>query len=308
MWQEELKNMYLKKFLAKNIQEGWRKVKETLGEDAIILSIKEINNSFEIIAASPEKKVESIKKKYTKFANLKNFITELEKSSTDEHLKEEIEEDIVLTYTPIIKEDLENISKKIKSNPLNKKFIILFGNISSGKSVTAAKLAAILKFERDKKICIASFDFYKIGGSEAVQTFAEIMQIPFVKIESEKDFILNKDFFEEFDHIILDTPGNINELKDVEKFSYLISKGSQTENILVIPLTKKERLIEKDIHYFSKFNIEHLILTKYDQIENKIPLYYILSISNYPISYIANGVKVPEDIFHAEKLLEEKVL
>ncbi len=300
--------MLLKKFLAKNIQEGWRKVKETLGEDAIILSIKESNNAFEIIAASPEKKAKDIKGKYLKFANLKSFVTELEKSDVDELLKEEIEEEIVLTYTPIIKTNLTNLFDRIYKDPLNKKFIVLFGNISSGKSITAAKLAAILKFERGKNICIASLDFYKIGGSEAVETFSQIMQIPFVKIENEKDFILNKDFFEEFDHVILDTPGNINELKEVEKFSYLISKGSNTENILVIPLTKKERLIEKDIHYFSKFNIKHLILTKYDQIENRLPIYYILSTSNYPVSYIANGVKVPEDIFHAEKLLEEKVL
>ena len=300
--------MLLKKFLAKNIQEGWRKVKETLGEDAIILSIKESNNAFEIIAASPEKKAKDIKGKYLKLANLKSFVTELEKSDVDELLKEAIEEEIVLTYTPIIKTNFTNLFNRIYKDPLNKKFIVLFGNISSGKSITAAKLAAILKFERRKNICIASLDFYKIGGSEAVETFSQIMQIPFVKIENEKDFILNKDFFEEFDHVILDTPGNINELKEVEKFSYLISKGSNTENILVIPLTKKERLIEKDIHYFSKFNIKHLILTKYDQIENRLPIYYILSTSNYPVSYIANGVKVPEDIFHAEKLLEEKVL
>ena len=300
--------MLLKKFLAKNIQEGWRKVKETLGEDAIILSIKESNNTFEIIAASPEKKAKDIKGKYLKLANLKSFVTELEKSDIDELIKEEIEEEIVLTYTPIIKTSFTNLFNRIYKDPLNKKFIVLFGNISSGKSITAAKLAAILKFERGKNICIASLDFYKIGGSETVETFSQIMQIPFVKIENEKDFILNKDFFEEFDHVILDTPGNINELKEVEKFSYLISKGSNTENILVIPLTKKERLIEKDIHYFSKFNIKHLILTKYDQIESRLPIYYILSTSNYPVSYIANGVKVPEDIFHAEKLLEEKVL
>ncbi len=300
--------MLLKKFLAKNIQEGWRKVKETLGEDAIILSIKESNNTFEIIAASPEKKAKDIKGKYLKLANLKSFVTELEKSDIDELLKEEIEEEIVLTYTPIIKTSFTNLFNRIYKDPLDKKFIVLFGNISSGKSITAAKLAAILKFERGKNICIASLDFYKIGGSETVETFSQIMQIPFVKIENEKDFILNKDFFEEFDHVILDTPGNINELKEVEKFSYLISKGSNTENILVIPLTKKERLIEKDIHYFSKFNIKHLILTKYDQIESRLPIYYILSTSNYPVSYIANGVKVPEDIFHAEKLLEEKVL
>lgn len=299
--------MQVKKFLVKNIQEGWRKVKETLGEDAIILSIKEEENTFEIIAASPEKNIKNLKESHLQLVNLKNFLKELETSFIEENIKEQIEEDILLTYTPIIK-NFPNVSIKIKENPLSKKYIVLFGNIASGKSITAAKLAAILKFERNKKICLASLDFYKIGASETVETFAKIMQIPFVKVESEKDFILKKDFFEEFEHVIFDTPGNINDLKDIEKFTYLISKGSQTESILVLPLTKKEKLLAKDIHYFSKFNIEHLILTKYDQIENNLPIYYIISSFDYPISYIANGVNVPEDIFHGKKLLEEKVL
>ncbi|MDQ7056772.1 MAG: hypothetical protein Q9M89_10150 [Persephonella sp.] len=56
-------------------------------------------------------------------------------------------------------------STKIETDPLRKKFINVFGNISSGKSTTIAKLAAILKFNRGKKIAVASFDFYKIGGS-----------------------------------------------------------------------------------------------------------------------------------------------
>ncbi len=302
--------MKIKKYTVYSIQEGWRKIKEDLGEDAIILSVKEFSGMFEILATSPSaENVIKIKKEKEKFLKIQLFLDKLKGSQIDESIKNEIEDEIIQVYSVIL-DNLSNISLKdrIYSNPLEKNYILIFGNISSGKSTTIAKLASILKFERNKKICLASFDFYKIGGSESLFKFAEIMQIPYFLIKEEKDLILHKSYLDEFDHILFDTPGNIKYLDKIENLVSFVSKSSKTENILVIPLTKKELLIDKDLKYFSRFNIDHLILTKYDLIENKIPLYYVLTSCDYPISYITNGLNVPQDIFNAKKLLEEKVL
>jgi len=48
--------MKMQIFHVENLQKGWIKIREELGENAIILSIKENNGKFEILAASPEKK------------------------------------------------------------------------------------------------------------------------------------------------------------------------------------------------------------------------------------------------------------
>ncbi len=300
--------MNVKKYTVYSIQEGWRKIKEELGDDAIILSVKEIDGFFEIIASSPDKSSVNKILKEIQLINLKTFLENLENSKLSSELKKKIEEEIILTYTPIVENYPFDIERKIEKNPLNKKYIVLFGNVSSGKSITVAKLASILKFEKQKKVCIASFDFYKVGGSESLFSFAEIMHIPYFQIKEEKDMILHKDYLDEFDHIIFDTPGNLRDLTDIEKIIRFISKSSQAENILVLPLTKKESLLEKDVQYFSRFNINHLILTKYDQIENPLPILYIFGSFNYPVSYITNGVNVPQDIFSAEKLVEQKVI
>ncbi|NPA54113.1 MAG: hypothetical protein GXO21_05530 [Aquificae bacterium] len=299
--------MNIKIYTVASIQEGWKRIKEELGEDAIILSIKELNGIFEIIATSPNSQAKE-KVFAEELIGLKNFVKRLEEKKIEKELKKQIEEEVLLSYGYIVEKYPINIEGKIELNPLSKKYIFLFGNVSSGKSITVVKLASLLKFEKQKKVCIASFDFYKIGGSESLLSFANIMQIPFFQIKSEKDLILHKDYLDEFEHIIFDTPGNIKDLKEIEKFIQFISKSSQAENILVLPLTKKETLLDKDVQYFSKFNIHHLILTKYDQIENKLPLYYVLGNFNYPVSYITNGVDVPQDIFHMQKLVEERVI
>ncbi len=43
--------MQVKKFVVKTIEEGWLKIYKELGENPVILSIKEINGAFEILAA-----------------------------------------------------------------------------------------------------------------------------------------------------------------------------------------------------------------------------------------------------------------
>ncbi len=310
--------MKMKKYLVDNLQKGWMLIREELGENAIILSIKETEGSFEILAASPEKKKTEIKDKLfeqfkSKFSRKEdisslekiiNLLIKIKDSKLSGKFLSEIQDEISDIYLPIIEKiNSVDVLTKIETNPLRKKFINVLGNVSSGKSTTVAKLAAILKFNREKKIAVASFDFYKIGGSESLKTFAEIMQIPFFMIKDEKDLIMYKDSFEEFEHILFDTPGNIKDLDEVEKLLTFITSSPQAENILTVPLTKKESLINKDINYFSKFRIHHLILTKIDEIENQIPLYFVLSNYDYKISYITNGLNVPKDIVESYQVL-----
>ncbi|SNZ08434.1 SRP54-type protein, GTPase domain [Persephonella hydrogeniphila] len=310
--------MKMKKYTVENLQKGWMQIREELGESAIILSIKEINGIFEILAASPQKKTEKkndkllelFHKKFSKNEDIKNleklidFLIRVKDSNLNEKILSEVQDEILRNYLPIIEQiNRVDILKKIEINPLTKKYINVLGNISSGKSTTIAKLAAILKFNRNKKIAVASFDFYKIGGSESLKKFAEIIQIPFFMIKDEKDLIMYKDSFDEFEHILFDTPGNIKDLSETEKLLTFISSSSEAENILTIPLTKKETLIDRDINYFSKFKIHHLILTKIDELENKIPLYFVLSNYDYKISYITNGLNVPKDIVEASQVL-----
>ncbi|WP_029520280.1 hypothetical protein [Persephonella sp. IF05-L8] len=310
--------MKMKKYFVRNLQEGWMLIREELGEDAIIVSIKEINGEFEIIAASPEKNIqkpknllyETFKKSFkdekdiSGYEKLIDLLTKLKNTDIRDKVLTEIQDEIFKVYTPIIEGIKKiNILNKIERAPLQKKYINILGNISSGKSTTIAKLASILNFERNKKIAVASFDYYKVGGSESLKRFAEMMQIPFFFIKNEKELILYKNAFDEYEHIVFDTPGNIKNLPEIEKLMTFITSSPDAENILTIPLTKKESLIDKDIRYFSKFKIHHLILTKYDEIQTYTPLYFILSHYDYKISYITNGLEVPQDITTADEIL-----
>ncbi|NPA57736.1 MAG: hypothetical protein GXN94_00425, partial [Aquificae bacterium] len=236
--------MKMKKYTVEDLQKGWMLIREELGENAIILSVKDVNGQFEILAASPEKKsvkrenrlFEIFKSRFSKeedlnsFEGIINFLIKLKDSNLNGKLLSEIQEDILKNYLPIVEKlNRVDILAKIETNPLTGKFINVLGNISSGKSTTIAKLAAILKFHREKKVAVASFDFYKIGGSESLKKFAEIMHIPFFMVKDEKDLIMYKDAFDEFEHILFDTPGNIKDLQETEKLLSFITAGANAE-------------------------------------------------------------------------------
>ena len=115
--------MKVKKYTVFSIQEGWRKIKEELGENAIILSVKEYNGAFEILATSPSisKEVENIKDEKQKLIKLKSFVEKLTKTNISQELLGTIEEEIIQIYSVIV-DNISNISLKdrIKTNPLTK--------------------------------------------------------------------------------------------------------------------------------------------------------------------------------------------
>lgn len=309
--------MYMKKFIVESIQEGWKKINDELGENAIIINISQSEDKLEIIAASPNKKDVSddkfknpieanfkTEKDFEGLESLLNFLIKLKPLNLKK--KKFISDYIYTNFSNYINSnDKELLNLKVEGNSLAKKFITVLGGIATGKTTTIAKLASILKFSRNKKIAIASFDFFKISGFDSLKKFAEIMQIPFFPIKNEKDIISYKDSFEDYDHIIFDTPGNLKELKDIEKFVNYVVYTNNSENILTISLDKKESIIKKELEYFAKFNISHVILTKFDELSTEEELFITLSNIPYKVSYITNGLNVPTDIFEFKEIFEK---
>ncbi len=313
--------MYMKKFIAPDLQTGWIKINEELGEDAIIISVKEIGDEFEIIAASAnpsikeetkenytfleklksefssEKDIENLENLFEVALKLKNTKAEIKKFASKYTYKS-------LNHLTQMESKTQLIKNKIYPKKLQRKFLNILGGIATGKTTTVVKLAANLKFNQEKNVAIASFDFFKVGGFENLKKFCEIMQVSFFPIKSEKDLIAYKDDFENFDHVLFDTPGNLKSLEDTASLISFISQSENTENILVVSLDKKDTVIEREISYFSKFNINHCILTKYDEVEE---MEFLMTLSNIPykVSFITNGLNIPSDIFELENLLEK---
>lgn len=189
--------------------------------------------------------------------------------------------------------------------------IVLMGPTGVGKTTTLAKLAArfCLDAEKPIKSSIINIDFYKLGASAQLNTYADIFGIPVEDVTSiaSLDYLLNK--HKDDDLIIVDTAGRsqyaheeLNELK-----SYLDRIPNATK-YLTISSTSKYSDLKEIVNNFGNVGFDHIILTKTDETITLGPAVGMLLQTRKSVAYITHGQQVPEDYSVADfKFFEEKI-
>jgi len=188
------------------------------------------------------------------------------------------------------------------------KVFVVVGPTGVGKTTTIAKLAAVLgvggSSSSSPKVRILTIDNYRIAALRQIETYAEIMRIPVSCVESAGEF---KSFLAMADGtglILVDTIGRsprdlakLAEMKDV-----LDAAGARSEIHLAIGATTKASDVEEILKTFEPFKYKAVILTKLDETLRIGNILSVLTTSGKPISYIADGQSVPQDIEQASVL------
>jgi flagellar biosynthesis protein FlhF len=171
------------------------------------------------------------------------------------------------------------------------------GPTGVGKTTTLAKLAAYLKIKRQLDLGIISIDTYRIGAVEQLQTFANILEIPFSVAQSKSEFDKARDEFRHSDVILVDTTGrNFLNRDHVRHLNSIFDEGKKFNHFLVLSSTAKDEDLKQTIFHFREIEIHSLIFTKLDEtIHHGCMLNQLLRF-NYPISYLGTGQRVPEDV------------
>jgi flagellar biosynthesis protein FlhF len=195
-----------------------------------------------------------------------------------------------------------------ESNDQGTKVFIVVGPTGVGKTTTVAKLAAIYgvggSSTTSPKVRIVTIDNYRIAALRQIETYAEIMRIPVACVESAGEF---KSFLAMADGtglVLVDTIGRsprdlakLAEMKDV-----LDAAGTRSEIHLAISATTKASDVEEILKTFEPFKYKAVILTKLDETLRIGNIISVLAATGKPISYIADGQSVPQDIEQASVL------
>jgi flagellar biosynthesis protein FlhF len=188
------------------------------------------------------------------------------------------------------------------------KVFIVVGPTGVGKTTTIAKLAAVFGVggtgSSSPKVRIVTIDNYRIAALRQIETYAEIMRIPVSCVESAGEF---KSFLAMADGtglILVDTIGRsprdlakLAEMKDV-----LDAAGTQSVIHLAISATTKASDVEEILKTFEPFKYKAVILTKLDETLRIGNILSVLAAAGKPVSYIADGQSVPQDIERASVL------
>lgn len=192
--------------------------------------------------------------------------------------------------------------KKINVTEGRQKVVFLIGPTGVGKTTTIAKIAAHFKLNKNVKVALITADTYRIAAVEQLKTYANIIDVPLKVVYTIEEFNQAVRDYSRYDLILVDTAGRShrNDEQCEELYHLLedceLGEDVEKEYYLVLSATTKYKDLLKINDVFGKVKDYSLIFTKVDE---TICLGNILNLRLYsgaPLSYIADGQSVPDDI------------
>ena len=182
------------------------------------------------------------------------------------------------------------------------KVIFFVGPTGVGKTTTIAKLASYFKLQKNLKVGFITSDTYRIAAVEQLRTYANILDAPLSVVYTIEEFNEAIRNFEKFDMIFVDTAGrsqkNIEQCNEVFR---LIDEGKMSDNMekevyLVLSAATKYKDLLRICDVFGHIKNYKLIFTKLDETYSLGNILNIKLNTGAPLSYVASGQVVPDDI------------
>ncbi len=176
------------------------------------------------------------------------------------------------------------------------KIIAFIGPTGVGKTTTIAKLAAQFALIQKKKVGLITMDTYRIAAVEQLKTYSQIIDIPVEVAYSQADVAPALAKFKGCDLILIDTAGRSQKnIMQVSELKTLVDNAG-CETHLVLAASTKERDLLDQVQRFAGAGVDRLLFTKLDETTTYGTMYSVAAHSGIPVSYLATGQKVPEDI------------
>lgn len=203
-----------------------------------------------------------------------------------------------------------SVNDAVFNGGMGKKRIAMVGPTGVGKTTTLAKLAAQYMLYRNKDVAMVTIDNYRIAAVEQLKVYGQIMNIPVEVAFTSEELGKILDQYQNKDLVLIDTAGrsprNDEEMHDLRA---VLDPFKDIEAHLVLSATTREEELFDIIKSFDILSPKSTIFTKVDECDFLGSILNVHFCHEYPISYLAKGQRVPEDLLFAEpKLIAELVM
>ncbi len=230
---------------------------------------------------------------------LKGEVAEYIAQKTKEILssEQELNQDLINTIGYVLADSMDVYNPILDRKIREKKRVALIGPTGVGKTTTLAKIAANYMGKISPHIALVTIDNYRIAAVEQLKIYAEIMNIDLevVNVPEKIEEIMNK--HQDKDLILIDTAGRSHkDATSLEELNSFLTPDYKIENYLVLSATTREEDMQRAVQNFGNIPLSGLIFTKLDECEDFGSLFNIYYRNRYPLCYLTNGQKVPEDL------------
>lgn len=279
--------MRLKSFHGSNMQEAMAAVRDAMGEDAIIVSMRDEDSGVRITAAVDENApvyeppVEEVKPRLN--------LTEFQLAEPTDHTEAladllyrhgvpgRVAEQMTsvainFPFAKDLKSLLTSVLEKMlpfqSPAPQGDKPVLLVGPPGVGKTLTTAKLAAQAHMQ-DQRVTVFTTDVVRAGGIEQLDAFTKVLGLDLIAAESAgalADGIAA--MRDQSDLILIDSAGfNPFDVKDISELVIMIKQIgglNAVDTVLVLPAGIDAAEAEDIANIYQKLGIKRLIMTRLD--------------------------------------------
>jgi flagellar biosynthesis protein FlhF len=173
--------------------------------------------------------------------------------------------------------------------------IALVGPTGVGKTTTLAKIAARAIMDSKLKVALITIDTYRIGASEQVLKYGEIMQLPTFVCRDRIELNRALERTANADLVLVDTAGrSVSEA--VARQAEMLRSVEGIQLYLVVSAATGAREMAAAAERYRPLQPERLIVTKIDEAAGTGSLLSASVRIGRPIIAVADGQRVPEDL------------
>jgi flagellar biosynthesis protein FlhF len=180
--------------------------------------------------------------------------------------------------------------------------VAFVGATGVGKTTTLAKIAVrwVLR-HGPRNIALVAADSVRIGAQEQLRSLAQMLGVPVYAPEKLEALpALLERLSERL--VLIDTPGlSVRDPQFASRLGVLAS-AAQLESALVLAASTQTGAIDECVTHFAPLNPACCVLTKIDEAVSLGGALSVLIQAKLPVSYTAEGQRVPEDLRPARAL------
>jgi flagellar biosynthesis protein FlhF len=180
----------------------------------------------------------------------------------------------------------------------------LVGPPGAGKTTTLVKLAVNYGLAARRPVMLLSMDTYRIAAAEQLRAYAAILGVGVEVLDTVGALSQALEGHSGKDLILIDTPGLSHcdlggESGDASPLARFLRSRPDIDTQLTLPASMKPADAARIVDAYAIFQPQRLIFTRMDETSSFGMILNEASRTGKPVSFFANGQRIPEDIEEA---------
>lgn len=175
--------------------------------------------------------------------------------------------------------------------------VAVVGPPGAGKTTTLVKLAVNYGLACRRPVLLVSMDTYRVAAAEQLRSYAAILGVGFQVLETVNALAQTLDENQGKDLIFIDTPGcGFAELDGGSELARFLAAHTGIDTQLVLSSSMKSADLSRVIDGFEIFRPGRLLFTRLDETTAPGPILNETVRTGKPLSFLATGQRIPEDL------------